>query len=66
MNYYIILALILLVYMSLWYIFSVFKKRNDVADIAWGLGFVLITWTSFFIVGNFSVRSLLINIFVSI
>jgi steroid 5-alpha reductase family enzyme len=52
--------------MSLWFIFSLLKKRNDVADIAWGIGFVLITWTSFFIAGNFSVRSLLVNILVSI
>jgi steroid 5-alpha reductase family enzyme len=66
MNYYIILALILLAYMSFWFVFSIFKKRNDVADIAWGLGFVLITWVSFFISGNFSIRSLLVNILVSI
>ena len=29
-------------YMTLWFIFSLIKKRNDVADIAWGLGFVVI------------------------
>lgn len=66
MSYYLILALILFSYMSLWFVFSLLKKRNDVADIAWGLGFVLITWMSFFISENFSVRSLLVNILVSI
>lgn len=66
MNYYLFLALILLAYMSLWFIVSLIKKRNDVADIAWGLGFVLITWVSFFIAENFSIRSLLVNILVSI
>lgn len=66
MNYYIILALILLAYISLWFLISLSKKRNDVADIAWGLGFVLIAWLSFFISENFSIRSLLANILVSI
>ena len=31
------------VYMSFWYILSRLKKRNDIADIAWGLGFILVT-----------------------
>lgn len=29
--------------MTLWYGLSVIKKRNDIADIAWGLGFILVT-----------------------
>lgn len=29
-------------YMNLWYLFSLFKKRDDIADIAWGLGFILV------------------------
>jgi steroid 5-alpha reductase family enzyme len=33
--------------MSLWYGVGVVKKRNDVADVAWGLGFVMISWISF-------------------
>jgi steroid 5-alpha reductase family enzyme len=35
-------ALLILGYMTLWFIVSLIKKRNDVADIAWGLGFILI------------------------
>lgn len=34
-------ALAVAAYMTAWFIFSVIRKRNDVADIAWGLGFVL-------------------------
>jgi steroid 5-alpha reductase family enzyme len=30
---------LLFVYATGWFVFSVYKKRNDVADIAWGLGF---------------------------
>lgn len=66
MNYYLALISMLFVYMSLWFIFSLIKKRNDVADIAWGLGFVLITWGSFFLSGSSGIRGLLISILVSI
>lgn len=66
MNYYLILVLILFVYMSLWFVFSLIKKRNDVADVAWGLGFVLMTWTSFLFSSTFSNRVLLVGVLVSI
>ena len=60
MNYYFTLALTLLGYMTFWFIVSIIKKRNDVADIAWGLGFVLLAWLSFFISG-FSFKALIVN-----
>ena len=65
MNYYFILALTLLGYMTFWFIVSIIKKRNDVADIAWGLGFVLVAWLSFFISG-YSLKALVINSLVTI
>lgn len=66
MNYYLTLILILFVYMSLWFIVSLIKKRNDVADVAWGLGFVLLAWTSFLLSDASSLRGLLVCILVSI
>jgi len=66
MSYYTALILLLFAYMSLWYLVSLVKKRNDVADIAWGLGFVLMTWTSYFISGNSGMRGLLVGVLVSI
>lgn len=66
MNYYPTLALILLAYMSLWFVVSLIKKRNDVADVAWGLGFVLMAWVSFFLSDNSGARGLLLGILVSI
>jgi len=66
MNYFAILALILFVYMSLWFVLSLVKKRNDVADVAWGLGFVLLAWTSFFVGGAENIRGLLVGFLVSI
>lgn len=65
MNNYIILALVLFGYMSLCFGISIMKKRNDVADIAWGLGFVILAWLSFGL-SNFSWRALIINILVTL
>ncbi len=45
--HYLYLALILFIYMNLWFVFSVVKRRNDYADVAWGLGFVLMVWSSY-------------------
>lgn len=43
------LALItIFIWMSCWFIVAQLIKRNDVADIAWGLGFVVLAWTLFF------------------
>jgi len=66
MNYYLFIGLIIFLYMSLWFIVSLFRKRNDVADIAWGIGFMLVAWTAFFFSENVSFRSGLVNILVSI
>lgn len=66
MNYYLILALILFVYMNFWFAASLVKKRNDIADVAWGLGFVLLAWTSFFFSENSNVRGLFVGFLVSI
>jgi steroid 5-alpha reductase family enzyme len=66
MNYYVTLAVVLFVYMSLWFVVSLVKKRNDVADVAWGLGFVLMVWTSFFISDGAGTRGLLTAFLVTV
>jgi len=65
MSIYFLLGAILFFYMCFWYFIAILKKRNDVADIAWGLGFILLAWTSFYFSG-FSLIALIINIFVTI
>lgn len=40
-------ALFIFCYVSGWFIVSLIKQRNDVADIAWGLGFVAIAFFLF-------------------
>jgi steroid 5-alpha reductase family enzyme len=52
--------------MTLWFAISLFKARNDVADVAWGLGFVLLAWTSFLLSGRSGARGLLVGILVSL
>lgn len=52
--------------MSFWFLLSVVKKKNDVADVAWGLGFVLLAWVSFFIGQGQSFIGLIVNILITI
>lgn len=66
MNYYLTVALSIFVYMSLWFGISLIKKRNDVADEAWGLGFVCLAWVSFIISDTSGPRGLLVGILVSV
>ncbi len=40
-------ALFIFCYMTAWFLWSQLKKRNDVADIAWGLGFIATAWWTF-------------------
>jgi steroid 5-alpha reductase family enzyme len=65
-NNYLILAGLLFLYMNLWFVLSVIKKRNDVADVAWGLGFVLLAWTSLSLSYPSDSRGVLVTILVSI
>jgi steroid 5-alpha reductase family enzyme len=66
MNYYFTLALILLGYMTVWFLISIIQKRNDIADVAWGMGFILLAWVSFFLSDTFPLRGLMVNILVSV
>jgi len=47
-------------------VLSLIKKRNDVADTAWGLGFVLLAWVSFYLGQAQGARGLLVGLLVSI
>lgn len=59
------IALALFLYMNIWFLVAVLIKRNDVADIAWGLGFVLMSWIAF-LWSEHSARSLLVTVLVTI
>lgn len=66
MNFYISLVVVLFVYYNFWFLFSLIKKRNDIADVAWGIGFVFLAWCSLYFSLNFSVLALVVNFLVSI
>ena len=51
--------------MTSWFVLAQLKKRNDIADTAWGLGFVLVAWVSA-IFGYSHAAGLLVNALVSI
>lgn len=59
-------ALAILIYMTVWFLLACIIKRNDVADIAWGLGFALLSWLLFFKNGSGNITALIANILVSI
>lgn len=66
MSGYIILAFAIFCYMNIWFVISLLSKRNDVADTAWGLGFILMTWMSFFLFKVYSPVAVLVNIMVTV
>ncbi len=66
MSHFITLGLILFIYMNLWFVISLIKKRNDVADIAWGLGFVVLAWISLLLNKATFWMPIIVNILVSI
>jgi steroid 5-alpha reductase family enzyme len=57
-------AIALFLFVNAWFAVALALKRNDVADIAWGLGFVLVAWTGFAF-SEQSARSLLVNALVT-
>lgn len=65
-SYFLTLALVLFVYMNFWFVLSLIKKRNDVADVAWGLGFVLLTWVSFFMMRTTQPMAILVATLVTV
>jgi steroid 5-alpha reductase family enzyme len=58
-------GLFIFCYVSAWFIISLIKKRNDVADIAWGLGFVAIAFF-LFLTKTPTMQSVLIYILIAI
>lgn len=65
MNPYLALALMLWSFMTGAFLFSIVFKRNDVADTAWGSGFILLAWAAFLLAGR-PVHALLVNLLVTL
>lgn len=57
MNIFVLAALAIFLYMSGWFVISLLAHRNDIADVAWGIGFIVVVWLSY-LFGNQSVNLL--------
>ena len=55
-----------LLYMTIWFALSLLLKRNDIADIAWGMGFVFAAVVSLAAGGFFAPRAVLVSLLVLI
>lgn len=44
-------AILIAVFMTLSFCYALYKKRNDIADVVWGIGFVVVAWFSFYASG---------------
>jgi len=64
LNTFIFAAQVIWIYMSAWFLVALISKRNDVADIAWGLGFVVTTIATLIKTGNYSFTAILVTILI--
>ena len=51
----------ILAYMTGWFIAARIRGRNDIADVAWGLGFILAAAVSLLAGGTYPLRGLLVS-----
>jgi steroid 5-alpha reductase family enzyme len=66
MSFFLTLALVLFTFMNFWFVLSLVRKRNDVADVAWGLGFVILTWCGLLMSGMYESRQILVTVLVTL
>lgn len=64
MNFFLKIAIIIFLYMNFWFLLAILRKRNDLADIAWGLGFVIVAFLSLIEKNFSSLRSIIVFVLV--
>lgn len=62
----VVAVLAIWVYMSIWFLLAVALKRNDLADIAWGLGFIFIALISIWYQGDINLMFAVVLVLVAI
>ncbi len=65
-SFYLVLLFIVWVYMTGWFVWSILRKRNDVADVAWGVGFLVVSFISAYISADIFLRNYIIMFLVSL
>ncbi len=58
--------IVMFVFMNLWFTIALWRKRNDIADIVWGLGFVVAVGCALLFSQTLDVRPFLVSILVFI
>lgn len=58
-------AVVVFLWMNCWFIASLIRKRNDIVDVAWGLGFVLLAWL-FLPVPEWGIRPWIVTMLVTV
>lgn len=48
LNPYLDSAILIWIYLTIWFLMAMIKKDNSIVDIAWGLGFVVVVWWQYF------------------
>lgn len=66
MNEFLVAILVIFISANIGFAVSLIKKRNDVADIFWGIGFIAVAWISFIFAQSFNLRGLIVNLLVTI
>ncbi|PKK92459.1 MAG: steroid 5-alpha reductase, partial [Tenericutes bacterium HGW-Tenericutes-7] len=56
----------LFIFFNIFYLIAQIKKNNGIADIAWGLGFVVVAITTLIYQGDYSVHQLVITCLVAL
>lgn len=66
LNFMLYSALAIFIYMTIIFIVALIRKDNSVADIAWGIGFILVAVLTLFLEKGFTARQILVTALVSI
>ena len=59
-------ALVVFLYMNLVFIIALAIKDNSIVDIAWGIGFICVTWVTFFLSEGIPMRAILMTTLVTV
>jgi steroid 5-alpha reductase family enzyme len=63
---FVIASITIVIYMTVWFFVGQVLRRNDVADIAWGLGFVVVAVTALSLQAEIAARSFITTVLIGI
>jgi steroid 5-alpha reductase family enzyme len=62
---YVQLFAVVFLYMSIGFLIACIRHRNDIADVMWGMGFVILAWAAY-LIGGGGIVGLLVGVLVSV